>query len=254
MQGQRHAFFQSQGIADDGGGKFDHPLVPQVHQSIHDAGNQSLRLVGKDRVRPIRRGHKRHKELRKGFGAAERERVVRVGKAARSFSFDFAGSAVVQHAKIIVTSQKTGHLPISVRRVWDSLSGRCRTTRFRGQRVVGKGNQRFRLAGTCRAEEQAMGENILGFQPKLLFVLKPVAEKEDAFRSGKTAPSGQGIAPVRTGQAHRHTERQAFARSRRRSGEQRAPVRGRTAAWRRPEKEGDTAPPRRCPRSAPGRA
>ena len=102
MQGQRHAFFQSQGIADDGGGKFDHPLVPQVHQSIHDAGNQSLRLVGKDRVRPIRRGHKRHKELRKGFGAAERKRIVRVGKAARGFSFNFAGSPVVQHTEIIV--------------------------------------------------------------------------------------------------------------------------------------------------------
>ena len=55
-----------------------------------------------------------------------------------------------------------------------------------------------------------MREDVLGFQPKLLFVLKPVAEKEDAFRSGKTAPSGQGITFVRTGQAHRHTERQAF--------------------------------------------
>ena len=55
-----------------------------------------------------------------------------------------------------------------------------------------------------------MGENILGFQPKLLFVLKSIAEEENALRSGKTAPSGQGIASVRTGQAHRHTERQAF--------------------------------------------
>ena len=56
-----------------------------------------------------------------------------------------------------------------------------------------------------------MGENILGFQPKLLFVLKSIAEEENALRSGKTAPSGQGIASVRTGQAHRHTERQTFA-------------------------------------------
>lgn len=29
----------------------------------------------------------------------------------RSFSFDFAGSAVVQHAEVVVPSQKAGHLP-----------------------------------------------------------------------------------------------------------------------------------------------
>ena len=55
-----------------------------------------------------------------------------------------------------------------------------------------------------------MGENVFGFQPKLLLVLKPVAEEEDTFRSGKAAPTGEGIAFVRTGQAQRHTERQAF--------------------------------------------
>ena len=55
-----------------------------------------------------------------------------------------------------------------------------------------------------------MRQNILGFQPKLLFVLKPIAEKKDTFGLGKTAPSGQWIAPVRAGQAHRHPERQAF--------------------------------------------
>ena len=55
-----------------------------------------------------------------------------------------------------------------------------------------------------------MREDVLGFQPKLLFVLKSIAEEENALRSGKTVPSGQGIAFVRTGQTHRHTERQAF--------------------------------------------
>ena len=210
VQGQSHAFFQRQRIADDRSGELEQALVPQVNQGIHDAGNQGLRLVGKDGIGPVRRGHEGNKKLRQGFRRAERERVVGVGKAAGRLALDLAACAVVQHAKIIITPQKTRHLPYLHRQLGRGVGGDVEQPAGRCQRVVGQGNERFRFAGAGRSEKQAMGQNILGLEPQFPLVLKPVAEKEDALRSGKTASSGQGIAFVRTGQAHRHTERQAF--------------------------------------------
>ena len=90
MQGQSHAFFQSQGITDDGSGELEQSLVPQVHQSVHDAGNQGLRLVRENGIGSIRSGHERNKKLRQGFRRAECERVVGVGKTARGFALDLA--------------------------------------------------------------------------------------------------------------------------------------------------------------------
>ena len=110
-QREGDTFFKRQRFTDDAGGELEQPFVAQVHQGVHDAGNQRLRLVGKDAVRPVGRGHEGNKKLRQGFRTAEGEGIVGVGKTARSFSFDFAGSAVVQHAEVVVPSQKAGHLP-----------------------------------------------------------------------------------------------------------------------------------------------
>ena len=110
-QREGDTFFKRQRFTDDAGGELEQPFVAQVHQGVHDAGNQRLRLVGKDAVRPVGRGHEGNKKLRQGFRTAEGEGIVGIGKTARSFSFDFAGSAVVQYAEVVVPSQKAGHLP-----------------------------------------------------------------------------------------------------------------------------------------------
>ena len=210
VQGQSHAFFQRQRIADDRSGELEQALVPQVNQGIHDAGNQGLRLVGKDGIGPVRRGHEGNKKLRQGFRRAERERVVGVGKAAGRLALDLAACAVVQHAKIIITPQKTRHLPYLHRQLGRGFGVDVEQPAGRCQRVVGQGNERFRFAGAGRSEKQAMGQNILGLEPQFPLVLKPVAEEENAFRFGKTASARERIAPVRAVQAHRHTERQAL--------------------------------------------
>mgnify|MGYP006976862495 CR=1 FL=1 len=133
------------------------PFVAQIHQCIHDSGNECLRLVRENGIGPIRRGHEGNKELRQGFRRAERERVVGVGKAAGAFPLHFSACAVVQHAKIIVTPQKTRHLPYLHGQLGRGFgvdveqAGRC------CQRVVGQGNERFRLAGAGRAEQKRVG-------------------------------------------------------------------------------------------------
>ena len=90
MQGQSHTFFQRQRIADDGGGELEQPLVSQIHQRVHDAGNQGLGLVGKDGIGPVRSGHEGNKKLRQRLGAPEGKRIICIGKTARGLALDLA--------------------------------------------------------------------------------------------------------------------------------------------------------------------
>lgn len=124
----------------------EQPLVPLINQRIHDAGNQSLRLVGKNGIGPVRSGHEGNKELGQSLGAPEGKRVVRIGKTARGFALDLAGSAVVQHAKVIVPAKETGHLPYLHRQLGAGFGVDVEQHRCCCQGIVGEGNQRFRLA------------------------------------------------------------------------------------------------------------
>jgi len=75
-QSQCHTFFNVQRISDHIGGQFDQAFIPQIHEGIHNAGDQCFSLAGKNTVPAVRGRHQRHEELRKPFGVAHGKRII----------------------------------------------------------------------------------------------------------------------------------------------------------------------------------
>ena len=111
MLGKLHAFGKAEIVSDEPWGERELAFVAQVNEGVHDTADERLGVVRKDAVAPFGDRDKRGQKLGQTFCRAYGERIIGVGKTMGRLVLCLAGGSVVENAEVVISAQKSRHLP-----------------------------------------------------------------------------------------------------------------------------------------------